>query len=202
MKKYMIAAGVALLGLTSVNAQEISFGAKAGVNLANFSGDDAEDLKMKVGAFVGGYANIGLTEKLFVQPEVLFSMQGSRFDGEIDGGSDLNYINIPVMVQYGVTDNIRVELGPQVGILLSAEQGADDDKVDVKELTKSVDFGVNAGGTYYMDNGLNFTLRYSMGLTNIGDADGLSEVIDGITIEVEEADTKNAVISVGVGYSF
>ncbi len=187
MKKYIIAAGVALLGLSSVNAQDINFGIKAGVNLANMMGDDIENNSMKIGAFGGVYANMSLTDDIFFQPELLYSMQGAEFEGDTDGKITLDYLNIPLMFQYGVTENIRVELGPQVGILLTSETEIEDITVDTKDDTKSIDFGVNAGGSYYMENGLSFTLRYSLGLTTFS--------------EVEEADMKNAVLSVGVGYS-
>lgn len=184
MKKYIIAAGVALLGLTSVNAQEIEFGAKAGLNMANLSGDDADGTKMKMGAYVGGYANMGLSDKIFFQPELLFSMQGAEpEEGDID--TKLNYINIPLMFQYGITDEIRVEAGPQVGMLLSAEIG----DVDFKDEMSSIDFGMNVGASYNMENGFNVSVRYNMGLTEVIDSDVL------------ESDAKNSVISIGVGYS-
>ena len=200
MKKYIIAAGVALLGLTSVNAQEMNFGAKAGVNLANLSGDDVSNNEMLIGAFGGVYANMELSDKIFFQPELLFSMQGAKFKAEgIEGELKYNFINVPLMLQYGVTDNIRVELGPQVGLVLSADSKTGDVDVDVKDNTKTIDFGVNLGGTYYMDNGLNFTVRYNMGLTKLGKAS--STTVGGITVETEESDIKNSVISIGVGYS-
>lgn len=188
MKKYIIAAGVMLLGLSSVNAQDISFGAKAGVNLANFSGDDVEDNAMRIGAFGGVYANLGLTEDIFFQPELLFSMQGVEAD-EGDGGTKLNYINIPLMFQYGITDEIRVEAGPQVGLLLSADLDVGEGDVDFKDEMSSIDFGMNLGASYNMDNGISVSVRYNLGLTEVIDSD------------VFESDAKNSVISIGLGYA-
>jgi len=188
MKKYIIAAGVALLGLSSVNAQDINFGIKAGVNLANFSGDDVENNAMKIGAYAGAYANLGLTEKIFFQPELLFSMQGVDAD-EGDGSTKLNYINIPLMFQYGLTEEIRLELGPQVGMLLSADLDNGEQEVDFKDEMSSIDFGMNVGASYNMDNGLSVSVRYNMGLTEVMDS------------EIFESDAKNSVISIGVGYA-
>ena len=48
------------------------------------------------------------------------------------------------------------------------------------------DFGVNLGAGYQLNSGLNFGLRYNLGLTDI----------------FEASDAKNSVLQVSVGYTF
>ena len=166
MKKVLLSA-VAVMAFMSVSAQETRFGVKAGVNLSNLTGD-AEDAKSLVGFQVGGFAEIKLTEKFAIQPEVLFSTQGAKFEGT-DGDSDyntkLNYINVPVLAKYFVTEAFTVEAGPQIGFLVSAK----DDGEDTKDYYKSVDFGFNFGAGYNFTENLSLGLRYTLGLSSVAD---------------------------------
>ena len=57
MKKLIIAIVIVLGFSQLITAQEIKFGAKAGLNLANMSGD-VEDNSMKVAFHLGGMAEI------------------------------------------------------------------------------------------------------------------------------------------------
>ncbi|WAC02882.1 hypothetical protein N7U66_04435 [Lacinutrix neustonica] len=67
MKKLLFTAAIVALGFTTVNAQEVKFGAKAGVNLATIGGD-AEDVDGLTSFHVGGVAEIMVSEKFSVQP--------------------------------------------------------------------------------------------------------------------------------------
>lgn len=181
MKKLLFAA-IAVLGLTSANAQETKFGAKGGFNMSNLAG--AENASTLIGIHLGGFAEFKLSDKFAVQPELLFSMQGAGFDG---GDTKLNYINIPVMAKYFVTENISIEAGPQIGFLMSAKI----DGTDVKEFTNSTDFGLNFGGSYYLDENMFLTARYGFGLSEV--EKDLATGVDG---------SSNSVIQLSFGYKF
>jgi long-subunit fatty acid transport protein len=204
MKKLFLIAAVAVSGL--VSAQKVNFGAKAGLNLANFTGDDLEDLKTRTSLYAGGYANIPLVEKLSFQPELLFSSQGTKLEDNFAGSEfkaviQVNYLNLPLMFQYEIAEGFKAEAGPQIGFLVSAKQKTtvsytfegesetESETEDIKENFKSIDFGLNIGLNYELKNGLNFGARYNLGLSNIAEDSGDNKV-------------KNAVISVGVGYTF
>lgn len=222
MKKYILAIGIALGCLNSVQAQEITFGVKAGPQLSGFLGNISES-KSIVTAFGGVYANIELSEKIFLQPELLYSFQGAKSSmkvgglglddyADLDERIDLSYINIPIMFQYAVTKNARLEIGPQLGIRLKAEgegeitvisgfdEGVIKEIIDLKENTEAIDLGLNVGGVYMLDNGLNFTLRYSLGLRTIGKTNDMSDFLD--TLHSKLQDSKNSVLSLGIGYTF
>lgn len=94
MKKLSIAI-VIILGFSQLmKAQDIKFGAKAGLNLANMSGD-VEDNSMKLAFHLGGMAEIKISEQFAVQPELLYSAQGAKFS---DGTLSLNYLALFVFL--------------------------------------------------------------------------------------------------------
>ncbi len=201
MKKLFFIAGVVAMTCTGF-AQDMTFGAKAGLNLASMTGDNvSDDAEMLIGAFVGGYANFAMTEKFSIQPEIVFSMQGNKetftddIEGEVETETKLNYINIPVMAGYQVMEGLSLHTGPQLGILLSAE---DEDGNDMKDGAKTTDVAWAVGGSYRLNN-LSFDIRYNMGLTTTQEDDEYEEDGEMVT---EEYDVKNSVIQFSVGYNF
>ncbi|WP_191859789.1 porin family protein [Hanstruepera ponticola] len=195
MKKLILCAALTAFVFNSTNAQmDVSFGVKGGVNFANLNGD-IEDNDMKVGFHVGGVAEIMFNEKMGFQPEILYSSQGTKFE---EGGAklkyNLDYINVPLMAKFYPTKGFNIEAGPQVGFLVSSkakyEFNGDSETTDIEDL-KSIDFGLNFGLGYKMDNGLNFGARYNLGLSNVNDADNS-----------DDFKVSNGVIQVSVGFMF
>jgi opacity protein-like surface antigen len=207
MKKMMFSA-LAVLVFSFATAQEeakkaseVKFGAKGGINLANIAGDDAGDANMYVGFNVGMFVEIPVTDKLTIQPEVLYSAQGSKSEGTFEGYNfdatfKLNYINIPVMFKYQVANKFSLEAGPYVGFLTSAKidvdiAGLGSDTVDMKDQMKSTDFGLGLGMNYEFSDVIFANARYQAGLTQIGDSG--QEGAD---------DIKNSVFQIGLGFRF
>ncbi len=125
------------------NAQ-LSFGLKAGMNVATVSNYDNIDIPSAVQASFSASGSssyrIGYNAGLFInytafedrfafQPEVLFSNQGMKYSGDIFGipnssfeaTAKIDYVNIPLMVQfYFIKKILYIELGPQVGFIANA----------------------------------------------------------------------------------
>jgi hypothetical protein len=202
MKKVFLVFAIVTLGFT-VNAQEVTFGVKAGLNLASIAGDDTDGLDSRTSFHVGGVAEISISEKFSVQPELLYSAQGAKYtesDG-YDGEFKLDYINLPIMAKYYVADGFSLEAGPQVGFLLSAKDEytspEDSGTDDLKDFVKGIDFGLNFGVGYKLDSGLNFGARYNLGLSNIWD---FGSVDPGFGLD--DIKNQNSVIQFSVGYFF
>jgi opacity protein-like surface antigen len=181
MKKIILSV-VAVLAFGFTNAQGVKFGVKAALNVSTLTGD-VDDASSLVGFQVGGFAEIKVSEKFAVQPELMFSTQGSESEGE---NFNLDYINIPVMAKYYVAKSFSVEAGPQIGFLVSAEI----DGEDVKDFVSSTDFSFNFGAGYDFTENLSAGLRYNLGLTNVYDVD------------ISDDSVKNGVFSVSLGYKF
>ncbi len=153
MKKLLFAA-VAVIAFGSVNAQETKFGVKAGLDFASS--------KIKVGGlsangsetgfFIGGFADIGVSEKLHVQPELLYVSV-----------KDADQINVPILLKYSISEEINILAGPSLGFLMDTGEGV-----------KSFNYGATLGGSYDIDENFVVDLRYDIGLANLlegGDSD-------------------------------
>jgi opacity protein-like surface antigen len=226
MKKIILtAAAVLAFGLT--NAQDMKFGAKAGLNVASISGLD--NSKSLFGANLGVFAEFKISDKFAVQPEILFSMQGAKgsiSETETSGSgafsitstfnaenkAALNYINIPIMAKFFVTEQLSLQAGPQIGFLMSLETTSEtsgsttttfggnttttvatptSSSSSDKSNSNSVDFGLNFGAGYDITENIFVEARYNLGLNNIN-----KNTITG------QSDIKNRVISVNLGYKF
>lgn len=188
MIKLIVSITIAALGFTTVKAQDFNIGAKAGINLTSLSGDFDSD-KAKTSFHLGGMVEIPLLDALSVQPEILYSSQGAKSKFNSDDVVRLNYITVPIMAKYYVWETLSVEAGPQIGFLLSAERDEEGQEDDIKDITKSTDFGLNLGLGYKLENGVNFALRYYFGSDINSDINSSAKV-------------KNSVFQISVGYFF
>ncbi len=178
MKKLIVAAILVIAGATSAEAQLLKFGVKGGVNFANFNGGvDGIDYSGRTGFHAGAVAEVKLFENFSIQPELLYTSQGADVDGFDD--FNLDYVSVPVLAKfYIVTDKLSLEVGPQFSFLI--------DEAQEEFENETFDFAA-AGGI-----GLNITknffaqARYTIGLTEAS----------------KEAEVKNAVFQVSVGYMF
>lgn len=200
MKKLFLLTVAVLSGVTLTFAQgELRMGAKAGLNLASIGGDydGLGGLDTRVSFHIGALVEIPVTEKISVQPEILYSSQGSKgnygflFDEVNDFKVKLDYLNFPILGKYHIIEGLSGELGPVIGILVKAESDdGDGDAVDIKDLYKSVDIGVGIGATYRLPMGVFGSLRYNKGVTDINDDPEFTYK------------NQNNVFQVSVGYTF
>jgi len=207
MKK-IILSSLLVLAFGFTYAQKAEFGIKGGLNSSNFSGDtEGVDFKSRVGFNVGAFAAIKLSEKITLQPEILFSTQGAKAENvtaDVNGVNytadiefNLSYINVPVMFKYYVADKFNLEAGPQIGFLTSAETSTKVDGFnqtvdqDAKDYFESVDFGFNLGAGYDFTNKISAGIRYNIGLSNVWK-----------TQPGDNSESQNSVLSLSVGYKF
>lgn len=180
MKKIVLSlVGLAVMNIANAQSKKsssnesLAYGVKAGLNMASITGD--YDGKAIAGANFGGFLTLNVADKFYVQPELLFSMQGVSYDQSlsIPGFTTVsyntkiktNFINIPVMARYFVADKFSLEAGPQLGILLSSKATADDTTKDIKSTTKGIDFTLNFGAGYDVTENIAIGARFGLGLT-------------------------------------
>lgn len=206
MKKLFVAVmallsfGISFAQQESKSGSDIKYGAKGGLNLANIVGDDAGDANNYVGFNAGFFVEIPVTDKLIFQPEILYSAQGSKSEGIVDGYNvdatlKFNYINLPLMFKYQVANKFSLEAGPYIGFLTSAKlkfdvEGLGSDTVDMKDDVKSTDFGIGVGMNYEFSDVIFANARYQGGLTEIGDSEAGGNSV------------KNSVFQIGLGFRF
>ncbi len=166
---------------------QVQFGAKAGLNLASLTGDDV-DVKSKIGFNAGLFAEIPVSEQFSVKPELVYSLQGAKSDGEGDSKLNLSYLNIPILAKYNISEGFFAEAGPQIGFLTTAKAKYDGGSVDIKDNFKSIDFSLGLGLGYELSETYGLNLRYNLGLSSIADDD--------------DAKVKNSVFQLGIFYKF
>ncbi|MEZ0131091.1 porin family protein, partial [Flavobacterium sp. LBUM151] len=185
MKKSMLVLCTLLLCAT-VGAQtdKVKIGVKAGLNISSLTSDQNElDSSDKTGFSAGVMAEIPLAKNFAIQPELLYSQQGMKFsysDIEVENSHykstiALNYLNIPVILKYYVAKGFSVQAGPQIGILLKANNkyydnflGYDNhEKFDLKDYSNGIDTSVNFGLGYQFKNKFYADLRYNLSYSDI-----------------------------------
>ncbi len=151
---------------------KFSFGPKAGVNYATQSCPNIDDYDVHriPGINLGGYFNYFFTHQFAVQPELLYSVKGSRWRDAYDHMKDvLTYIEIPVLVSYHPVRTFNIHAGPQFGHLISARQ-KDLETGEISNLRsfyEEYDIGITFGAEAVFPFRLNISLRYFHGLLTV-----------------------------------
>ena len=165
---------------------QTTLGIKGGVNIATLVSENSGKQGSKIAYHAGILTRIGLTSKWSVQPEVIYSRQGIR--QSLSGSNydiNLNYINVPLLVQLLVTPGLRLEGGPQFGLLLSAKNIYQGAEKDIKSNYRPVDISFPIGLSYLLHSGFATYARWAPGLNDIN---------------VTYGSSKNSVIQFGVVY--
>lgn len=190
-----------LAGASQAQAQ---FGIKAGVNKAVLDGQNINmDTDYKTTYHVGAFLRLPILGPLSIQPEVLYSLQGSQFKSTVANyDTKLHYLNIPVLAHVKVGP-VYAEAGPQFGVLLGARENgtlrinAADGYGPVDRTAdnnyKKNDFALAAGAGLELGS-LIIGARYTAGLNNINDVADLNGAND--------PRLKNRVIQAFVGIKF
>lgn len=189
MKLKAIALSLLFAAATSMSYGQLQLGFKAGADINKLDGQAFSD-GFSFGYQLGGFATIKLSNKISIQPEVMFSQVNidtsdqfrDIYSFERISEVQLKYLKIPILLNLNLSKIFTLQVGPQFGILI-------DQNVNLvnngKEAFKSGDFSMLAGAQ------LNFSKfhiygRYGIGLSNLNDIDN-------------REDWKNQQIQLGVG---
>lgn len=175
-----------LFALTSdLNSQELVFGFTGGLNMNTISTKES-DGGLKVGANIGGIAQLKLNDEMSLMANLRFSSKGQQFSKIIDSNNNylkiynstsLYYIDIPLLYQYYFEDIIGIEAGPTFNFCLGGKnkEKIGNEEWNVAKFEKGTynpfEFGL-AFGVFTRDLGQNafnnifIEFRYFIGLTN------------------------------------
>ena len=79
----------------------------------------------------------------------------------------LDYINFPILFQYMFHKGLRLQAGPQLGILVRAKSRLDNSSTELND-TKPFDIALSLGGSYVVPStGFGVDIRNTIGLNNI-----------------------------------
>lgn len=201
-----------ILSLFCLQAQAQTFEIKGGLTLANVSanmGDLASiDYKWNAGFHIGTFIDVPFNDLLSLEPGLLFSTKGMRYDEELEGVkmkavTNMYYLNIPVALK--ITENLGFGFkvyglaGPYLGFGLFGKNTYEALGVKTKEDIKwgsgenddfrTIDYGLTFGGGLEV-NSIQFEISYDLGLANIA-AD-----------QSNDLSIKNKVLRFTIGYRF
>jgi len=176
MKTKLVNLSVALL-ISQLMMAQFHIGVKAGANITKVDGKSFKE-QFEYGYNVGGFAEIKLSDKFSFQPEVLFNQYTSTLDSSYKSiyenviTSDqskvkLNYLTIPLLLDYKFLGPIHLQAGPQFGILMNQDKNF---LQNGEAAFKSGDFSMTLGAQVKIAQ-FRFTGRYLIGLNNINDID-------------------------------
>jgi hypothetical protein len=173
MKKIMLGASIIALAVlanpSSAQHKTTQIGVKGGVS---FTGVSNLQGNQRTTGHAGIFVHHTINKNWCFQPEVLYAGQGQKFT-TIEGDKRtlaLDYVQVPLMVQYFPVNKFYVEFGPQVGALVNAKTkntGNGNDKSDVDVNYRKIDAGINAGAGYNITHNVGVYGRYNHGLVDI-----------------------------------
>jgi hypothetical protein len=159
----------------SANAQ-FSGGVRAGTNLTTLNGT-FDGYHQVFPRFYGGiFTHYEASDAFALQLELSYMGAGEKLsasssDATVTDELKANYIAVPLLAQYRFKFGGYIELGPQLGFLLSAKDEADGTTTDVKDNLKSTDVEAALGIGYELKKtslaGLGINVRLVRGLTDI-----------------------------------
>lgn len=220
--KHLLALTLTLLfvGLKPVIAQHkaVSWGVEAGINYSNSTEEtDPLDKKCPIFPRIGLTIEYGLTNHIFLQSGLIYSMKGLKSEGGGDMGGlavqnasvklTQHVLQIPFYAAYkqSITDDLKLgfAVGPYfaygIGGKTKANGIVNGNPVDLESKTfgdnkilKRFDAGLNFKINAELSKHYTLGLSYELGLTNIGNA----------TIMGGEMDYKNRILSLTLGYVF
>jgi hypothetical protein len=162
----------------AVSAQSLHIGAKAGANLGKIDGKSFKE-EFNLGYLLGGYVELGLSKKISIQPELLFTQTNTVIDSNykaiyenvpsavIGNKAHLNYLNIPILLNINASKLLTLQVGPQFSVLMNKDESL---AQNGEQAIKHGDFAAVLGAQVNLGT-LNVYGRYNIGLNNLNDID-------------------------------
>jgi hypothetical protein len=170
-----------VLIISTASFAQFGIGIKGGANIAKIDGKSFKD-EFAYGYLLGAFVEVG-KGKISFQPELIFSQTEAKVDSNFkviyqgafnsayNDEIKLNYLSIPVVLNYKLSRSIRLQAGPQFGILM------DNNKNLFQNGQEAFDKGDLSmlGGAELKFSRFRITGRYVVGLNNINDIDNKDE---------------------------
>ena len=238
MKK--IASILALVLLTIASSAQslipIKYGIKAGLNfsslnISSIQGVQPADNSSKIGIAAGFIVHIPLSDKWFVNPEVLYSQKGASFNYAFTHDYELNqrdeykttnqltlsYVELNPTISYKATDKLALNFGPSVSFLIGEKYVYTQDPAgffsntthvltDGLVETASLDVGLNLGVSYFFTEHFFVETRVYTGFMEVTTATQPFEIfiVNGAQIYTPDPayTLKNRAIVLSIAYLF
>jgi len=201
MKKISLITLLAFLTIAT-SAQSLiptKFGIKVGLNFSSLSISSIEGVQptvnsSQIGIAAGVYMHIPLSEKWFINPEVLYSQKGASFDYYFTHDYPVNkraeyattnqltlsYVELNPIFSFKASDKLALNFGPSASYLISEDytitsaKNSGEDAIGVNILldgfyeSTSLDIGLNLGLSYFITDNFLIDAIISTGFMEAG----------------------------------
>ena len=174
-----------LLIIQNSFSQKFDLGIKSGSNFATQNIKSISGTKSITGLHVGVFTYIKLPLIFGIQPELQYSMQGTKINSSTI--RSINYLNVPILVRSSFGP-MNIHFGPQFGILTGAINEVSGIPTDIKDKFLKRDFSLVLDVSVEPVDRFIFSVRYVKGLKNISDDDPFAN------------ETKNTTFQFSFGY--
>lgn len=205
--------------------EPVRFGIKGGANAAAFSEQKLSLNNQKIGFHAGAFVNIPLSNKISVQPEVLYNQMGAKSvmsSSEVTTGGttvktvadskvELNYISVPLMFQFRPVKSFYFEAGPEFSYFLN---GKNKGETTVTTTTGSSTTTQNSSISQSIEKddvkkfnvglglGVGFDITHNLGI-NARYVNSLTHVANNAGVPEQDKDINtNRVFQLGLNYKF
>lgn len=186
-----------------VTHAQVTTGLKLGMNFANYRQNKNDKLyDTRIGINAGVVAQIHLFEKLYLQPELLYTQKGARFPSNVpvNGRIVLNYVSLALQPACKIIPELQVSVGPEVGYLVKNKWDVNDPIfASLGKNHHGWDVSINYSLAFFPSRDVAFELRYQRGIHAVNQA----TLTDGLGNEIRtERYGRNHVFQVNVMYFF
>ena len=165
----------------SVKAQNFHFGIKTGINLSKETKTEVErqvedfDNEFRKGFHIGGIVTYSINKQWELEGNLMYSQQGykehlfSIKNNRTIYSIRSNYINHPIAIKYYPLEHLYIEMGPQIGFLISKKhkiQGEENITKYIPLKPNHIDLSLFCGLGYKFSNNILLEARYIHGLNN------------------------------------
>lgn len=149
-------------------AAQVKYGVKGGLTLSNARFDDSKT-QYATRAHAGLFAQVAFNDKFYLRSEFLYAQKGWKVSADAlnpEGVSiKINYLNLPLLPGYHVSEKVSLFIGPELGLKLSAERKPA--MSSWGDSIEKIDLGIAAGTNIRVTDNFGIDVRYIYGIRSL-----------------------------------
>jgi len=189
----------------------LGLGIKAGLNFTNITSASSISNSSETGYQVGLFLDPSSNSILGSRTELLYSHQAYNYStGSTTGKNYLDYIMLAQLMAINITHFVQIQIGTQIGYLLSAKSDSNKITTGNAQADKAldyynrIDFGFSGGLEVRPFMGIIVGARYNLSITNLYKLpdNNNSQTPPSFVPSTSDLNFKNNLVQVYVGYRF
>jgi Outer membrane protein beta-barrel domain len=199
---------VCLANISLDSTAQVTWGIKGGLNLSTTIYPGGENNGYILAFNSGVYAEIKFSSRFSLMPELAYSLKGNAVsDSSI---FLMNYISMPVLVEYKIVGNLAAIAGPECSYLINSFFKPAQAGFNPTSFYRHIDFGYVLGLRYGLGKHLGVDFRWDRGVIGIFKPNQPQYITDGngtwiyqgtLTLPNKE-NPRNQCFQLGIYYGF